>query len=443
MAIIRPFRGTYYNKEKVKIENVITQPYDKIDPKLYQEYQRRDSHNAVRLILRGDPFSDSKSDYSYESEAQLLQDWIKSGIFIRDAEEAIYPYAQEFTVLGQKKIREAFIVRGLLHRYEEGVVFPHEETLSKPKADRLNHIRATQTQFGLIFMLYEDPEHEVAALLHSAIEREAPLFDTVDMDYEVRHRVWSIKQKELISRLGALMKGKKLLIADGHHRYETALTFRDEMRKRYSGSEGAHNFDTAMMAFVNLYDPGLVILPTHRLVRNVSDQMMMDLTNLLRKDFRIERLILPQEDRSLLILERMKSAKEDDHIIGLYYGGNEVLLLHYPHRAFPASKIEVSHSEAWRSLDVSILHVLILQDKLGIQDEAVRKEANLSYCRHIDEALEAVNKGRAQLAFLLNPTQPSIVRDIAFGQERMPQKSTDFYPKFMTGLMLNQLDLTA
>jgi uncharacterized protein (DUF1015 family) len=442
MAIIKPFKGTYYNPEKVKIDKVITQPYDKIDSKLYQTYIKRDPYNAVRLILKGQEIISQPDDNNpYQIQAKLLKDWIKEKAFMQDPEEAIYSYTQEFSVYGHKKKREAFIALGLLQNYQDGVVFPHEETLSKPKADRLKHLKATQTQFGLIFMLYEDPQYEISELLNSGLSNQKVLFDFTDHDYGVQHRVWPVNDQGLYEEVIRRMKNKRLLIADGHHRYETALAFRDEMRKKHGGGEtGARPFDYAMMAFINLYDTGLTILPTHRLVTNVSDKVMMALTDQLRKDFRIERVQLPQEHRDEFILEKMKRVNPNHHVIGLFYGAGEFVLLHYLQKALPQNRIKMDRSEAWRSLDVAILHALILQDVLGIHEEAVRNESNLSYCREIEEALEAVDKGRAQLAFLLNPTQPEDVRDVAFGHERMPQKSTDFYPKLMTGLMLNVMD---
>jgi uncharacterized protein (DUF1015 family) len=443
MATIKPFRGTYYNPATVKIDKVITQPYDKIDSKLYQTYIKRDPYNAVRLILKGeDIISQPDDDNPYQAQAQLLDEWTKKSVFVQDSDEAIYSYSQEFLVYGHRKKREAFIALGLLENYGEGQVYPHEETLSKPKADRLKHLRAMQAQFGLIFMLYEDPEHAILELINSAVSAQKSLFDFTDHDYSVQHKIWSIKNQEFHEELSRLMKNKKLLIADGHHRYETALAFRDEMRKKQKSKSGTQPFDYAMMAFVNLYDKGLEILPTHRLVNNVSDDVMMNLTDLLRKDFRIERIQLPGEHRDEFIHEKMQRVNPNHHVIGLFYGAGEFVLLHYLQKSLPQDRLKINRSEAWRSLDVAILHTLILRDIFGIQEEAVRNESNLSYCREIDEALEAVNKGRAQLAFLLNPTKPEDVRDVAFGLERMPQKSTDFYPKLMTGLLLNVMDFS-
>ncbi|MBI1883399.1 MAG: DUF1015 domain-containing protein [Chlamydiae bacterium] len=470
MAVIKPFKGTYYNSKKIKIENVITQPYDKIDAKLYQSYLTRDPCNAVRLILKEVPSSHaSKVAATYETQGKLLQEWVKSGVFVQNQESAIYCYDQEFTVFGQRKKRQAFIALGLLQKYGEGEVYPHEETLSKPKADRLNHLRATQTHFGLIFMLYEDRKKEVMELLNSKRPTQA-MFNFTDKDYKVDHRLWAIHDKEVLPQLQALMKSKKLLIADGHHRYETALNFREEMAKRIQGVKGINSpdpsylrggidginspdpsylrggidgsqpFDYAMMAFVNLYDEGLVILPTHRLVRNVSDEKMMNLQELLKKDFHPKRLKLPKDHRSEFIREKMKGEDPEGHTLGLYYGSDEFVLLHYPKSSVPQDFFKEKHSQGWRGLDVVVLHHLILEKVLGIDPEAVRNETCVSYCREIGEALEAVHRGGSQLAFFLNPTQPLQVKDVAFGQERMPQKSTDFYPKLMTGLMMNRME---
>jgi uncharacterized protein (DUF1015 family) len=441
MANLKSFRGIYYNQDKVRAEDVITQPYDKIDAKLYQAYLGRSSHSMARLILKnlnGDHPS-SENPGSYAPQRDLLKEWHREGIFLQDAEEAVYSYVQEFNVQGHRRKRNAFVALGQLHEYRENIVFPHEETLSKPKADRLNHLTATETQFGFIFMLYEDPQNEVQKLLSQATASQKTLFDFNDLDYSVNHRLTPVYEKAVIQELNRLMKSKRLLIADGHHRYETALAFYEEMKKKHSDPAILKRYDSAMIAFVNLYDEGLTILPTHRLVRNLSDDLMMNLSERLRKDFRIERVVLPAARRSEFIQNRMKPVHPDHHLIGLYYGADEFMLLHYMNKAVPENKFAASYSDAWRGLDVVILHKLIINEVLKIQDEAVRMESNISYCREIDEALEAVNKGRAQLALILNPTKPEQVRDVAFGSERMPQKSTDFYPKFMTGLLLNHM----
>ncbi len=434
MATIKPFKGTYYNTEKIKAEKVITQPYDKIDSKLQQTYLDRDPHNMVRIILKGTAQDNSTSPY--ETQSKLLSEWIKNRVLVQDHEPAIYGYTQEFEFFGEKRTRQAFIALGKLENYENKIVYPHEETLSKPKADRLNHLRATQTQFGLIFMLYEDLQKNILKLIN-ANANQKNIFDFTDLDYQVRHQVWCIKDPNIIQSVATLMQDKKLLIADGHHRYETALAFRDEMRVQHSTDA----FDYAMMAFINLHDDGLVILPTHRLVKNLSDDALLKLTDHLRKDFRIERFKLPTDHPSVFIHEKMRKIHKDHHVIGLYYGSEEFLLLHYLKNALPPSLLKNQLSESWRSLDVAILHHAILKNILNIEEEAVRTESNLSYVREIDEALDSVHKGRAQVAFILNPTKPEDVRDIAYGLERMPQKSTDFYPKLMTGLMLNQMKI--
>lgn len=434
MAVIKPFKGTYYNTEKIKAEKVITQPYDKIDAKLHQTYLERDPYNMVRIILKES--SQENGSLPYETQAKLLNDWIKNKILVQDHEPAIYKYTQEFEIFGEKRVRQAFIALGKLENYENKIVYPHEETLSKPKADRLNHLKATQTQFGLIFMLYEDLQKDVLKMINSS-GAQKKIFDFTDLDYHVQHQVWAIKDPLILHSVNTLMQDKKLLIADGHHRYETAIAFRDEMRQKHNSDA----FDYAMMAFINLHDEGLVILPTHRLVRNLCDDALLKLTDHLRKDFRIERFKLPTEHPSAFIHEKMRKIHNDHHVIGLYYGSDEFLLLHYLKNALPPVLLKEQHSQSWRSLDVAILHHAILKNILKIEEEAVRTESNLSYVREIDEALDCVHKGRAQVAFILNPTRPEDVRDIAYGMERMPQKSTDFYPKLMTGLMLNQMKI--
>ncbi|MBI1869613.1 MAG: DUF1015 domain-containing protein [Chlamydiae bacterium] len=439
MATIKPFKGIYYNPKKIKIENVIAQPYDKIDSKLFKAYKERDPHNAVRLILKSDLSKMSNSKIGYEPQAQLLQQWLKEEIFIQEPEEAFYAYDQEFRVFGEIKHRQALIGLGGLEEYGKGIVFPHEETLSKPKADRLNHLTATQTQFGLIFMLYEDKNYLISKELHIDTSTKM-LFDFVDKDDGVRHQLWSVKDQVLTQKITEQMKDKKLLIADGHHRYETALTYRNQMRERFGSLPFSKPYDYAMMAFVNLYDEGLVILPTHRLIRKVSEEAKTQLWSVLKAHFKIDRFKLPKTSQSKFIHEKMTPGHSFKHVIGLCENLDELVLLHYEATVLPQNEINEKHTEAWRRLDVVLLHYLILEKGLGIEEEMVKQEENLFYCRGIDEALESLKLSKAEMVFFLNPTQSESVRDVAFGGERMPQKSTDFYPKLMTGLTLNRME---
>jgi uncharacterized protein (DUF1015 family) len=317
----------------------------------------------------------------------------------------VFPYFQEFTVpeMGERLVRKGFIALGKVEDYSAGVVHRHEQTLSGPKKDRAELLRATHAHFGQIFMLYPDPVGAVDALLDETA-KGAPLAEVED-EYGVTHRVWKRPDAAAIQEL---MSDKKLLIADGHHRYETALAFRNE-------NPGLAGADRVMMTFVNMHSPGLKILATHRLVSGLDAVPGSDWAP---EGFRV------QEIDSL---DRLKQAWAKDGgrtVIGAAIG-DRLLMLEY--------------GGAKGELDVQVLHERLLGRALGIGEEAVRDERHLRYARGIDAAVEEVRKGAAQIAFLLKPVSVQQVADISFGGGVMPQKSTDFYPKLLSGLTIYKI----
>ena len=339
-----------------------------------------------------------------------MNDWISTGVLKQDAEPALYAYFQQFTVpdSGEKLERKGFIGLGALEDYSAGIVHRHEQTLSGPKKDRLELLRHTHAHFGQIFMLYPDPELAVDRLLDEA-SLAAP-DAVVEDEYRAVHRLWRIAQPDRVQRIQQLMAGTKLLIADGHHRYETALAFRDQN----AGLAGA---DRVMMTFVNLHSPGLKILATHRVVRGLAD---FD-----PSAFRAR--LGARELASLDELKRIFAQPEPNRIrIGIVSGNGDGIGL-YERARRPGE------------LDVRVLHDHLLGDMLGISDEAVREEKNLEYVRGSDAACGQVRSGGAQLAFLLEPTSIQQVADVAFSGGVMPQKSTDFYPKLLSGLTIYRL----
>jgi uncharacterized protein (DUF1015 family) len=410
LAQIYPFQPFRYTEKAGPAENLVTQPYDKISPDMQRRYLSLSPYNLVRIILGEKKPDDSAGDNVYTRAARHLNGWIAGGILARDTEAGIFPYFQEFTVpdTAERLVRKGFIALGAVEDYAAGVVHRHEQTLSGPKKDRLELLRHTHAHFGQIFMLYPDPAGAVDQLLDEAT-RGRPLTEVTD-EYGAVHRLWKIAATSPIPRL---MADKKLLIADGHHRYETALAFRDE-------NPGLAGADRVMMTFVNMHSPGLKILATHRLVSGLDGSRLPD--EFLR---RAAGEFSASEIDSVARLWEAWAERSDRSIIGAAIGERLFLL-----------EDRAAHGE----LDVRILHQRLLAKALGIGEEAVRDEKHLRYVRGIEAAVEAARSGAAQIALLLKPTSIEQVAGTSFGGGVMPQKSTDFYPKLLSGLTIYKLD---
>jgi uncharacterized protein (DUF1015 family) len=373
---------------------------------MQSRYLSLSPHNLVRVILGERRAGDSESDNVYTRAAGYLDDWIAGGVLARDGQAGVFPYFQEFMVpdSGERLVRKGFIALGAVEDYARGVVHRHEQTLSGPKKDRLELLRHTHAHCGQIFMLYPDPAGAIDGLLDEAA-KAAPIADVTD-EYGAVHRVWRMEDT---ARVQQLMADKKLLIADGHHRYETALAFRNE-------NLGLPGADRVMMTFVNMHSPGLKILATHRLVSGLEANGLADrLLKAAAAGFQVE------EIGSLDALKRAWDEGEGRTIIGAAMGSRLFLL---------------EDRQARGELDVRVLHQRVLGQALGIGEEAVRDEKHLRYMRGLDAAVEEVRKGAAQIAFLLKPVSVEQVAATSFAGGVMPQKSTDFYPKLLSGLTI-------
>lgn len=433
MAHIEPFRAFRYDPAQVVLTQVVTQPYDKITPEMQTGYYLASPYNLVRIILGQGSSSDTPADNRYTRAAAFFDEWRREGVLRQDPEPAIYRYVQRFSASsgGPVMERQGFIALGKIEDYSAGVVFRHEQTLSKPKADRLDLLRATGAHFGQIFMLYSDPALEIEKALATA---DLPRIEVED-EYGVLHQVWPVTDPEIVQLVRAKMQDKKLVIADGHHRYETALHYRDERRAAHRGQQkpmAAYEF--VMMTLVNLDSPGLVVLPTHRVVHGLSGFSMDKFRTAANEFFSVE-----EADGSLDARRATIMLREASHT------GPAVMAISQ-NRAFLMSRgkapAEVFQGLSFRqqSLDVVQLHKCLLERALGISEEAVRNQQNLSYSRDAAEAIGKVREGKADLALLINPVKVGQVRDIAFAGEVMPQKSTDFYPKLLSGLTIYALE---
>ncbi len=409
MARIYPFQPYRYSAKAGAIENLVTQPYDKISPAMQARYLSLSPYNLVRLIL-GERFpTDSDRDNVYTRSASTLSTWIANGLLERENAPSLYAYYQRFTVpdTGQTLERKGFIGLGALEEYSAGVVHRHEQTLSGPKKDRMELVRHTRAQFELLFLLYPDPDLTIDKILDAAVA-DAPGIVMKD-EYDAVHRLWRISEPSAVRAIQESMADKKLLIADGHHRYETALAFRNE-------NPGLADAASVPMTFVNMHSPGLEILATHRVVRGLTG---FDPATFLAK---VQGRRLGSLDELRQLFRVLSPAKIR---IGIALPSGEIRL--YERDRKPGD------------LDVNVLHQYLLGSLLGISEEAVRDEKHIEYVRGLDAAYTKVREG-ADAAFLLEPTTMEQVASVAFSGGVMPQKSTDFYPKLLSGLTIHKLE---
>ncbi|MBN1435928.1 MAG: DUF1015 domain-containing protein [Sedimentisphaerales bacterium] len=432
-----PFRGYRYNSAVVgDSARCIAPPYDVIDTAEQGKLYEQNPYNIVRITKGKTEDADVAGGDVYSRAAQYLQDFIASSALQQDKDESIYVYAQDFVVAGQPHRRTGFVALGKLCGYGEGIK-PHEQTLAGPKADRLNLMRATKTQIGQIFMLYDDPTCAIDKILARACQGNALL--VYQDDDGVTHCLFAITDKNDIATVQTEMAKHSVFIADGHHRYETALNYYDETKN----PAAAHQ----MMTFVNTHNEGLLVLPTHRLVSNVENFSAAKLVGQLQENFDVARLeftdmVEKQEKRKAMLAAMAHEFESHEHAFGAYFddGAFYVATL----RDVDSMKtVAPNYSEAWRKLDVSILHKLILEQQLGIGEEALTAESHVEYIKDFGEAtahaIDRVDSGQCQALFFVNPTRIEEVEAVAAAGEKMPQKSTFFYPKIFSGLVLNVL----
>jgi uncharacterized protein (DUF1015 family) len=446
MATISSFRAWRYAPDRVPIRQVVTQPYDKITPAMQESYYQASAYNLVRITLGMRSPADTESENVYTRAAVSFQDWRKTGVLRQDSQPSLYRYSQTFKVPGSKSMaeRRGFIGLGKLEDYSAGVVFRHEQTHTKPKADRLDLLRATRAHFGQLFMLYSGAG-KVDALLDSVAPSDvaAPDFAAPDIqvsdEYDVVHRVWRVSDPTVITSVQQQMADRKLIIADGHHRYETALTYRDELAasepKQAGTARAAAPCDWVMMTFVDMDRPGLIVLPTHRVVFGLPPSALQLFPTEIQKFFNVEEADAGIDAARATAILR-KAGQAGTALLAVTR--ERSFLLHTPKSIGAEFFGNVSLRQ--QRLDVVQLHKCLLEGCLHISEDAIRNQQNVSYFREAGEALAQVAEGKAQIAFLMNPVPVEQVRDIALAGEVMPQKSTDFYPKLLSGLTIYALE---
>jgi uncharacterized protein (DUF1015 family) len=446
MARIYPFRAWRYNPSAVRLEDVVTQPYDKISPSMQQAYYQRSPFNLVRIIL-GLPelFDAERGESVYTRAARDFNAWREQGVLFQEKDPCVLAYSQRFTVPGTEilKERRGFIALGKLHDYADQVVFRHEQTLSKPKSDRLNLLKATHAHFGQIFMLYSDPAGSVERILY---DDSGPAEAEVTDEYDVLHRLWRISDPAAIRLLTAAMDDKKLIIADGHHRYETALNYSREHdpESRASSPSSQAEYSTGpllqppypeaavMMTFVNMDSDGLVILPTHRVVHSLAAFDPAAFARSAEAFFHVEKIAATDAPGLSELLGRQQGVA----FVAVTRAG-ALLLRPKPE---PVAAVLAGLPERQRQLDLSQLHSILLDRLLGLDAEKVREQTNLRYLRDAAEAVDQVGRHEADVAFLTKPVSMEQLREVAFAGDVMPQKSTDFFPKLLSGLAIYALE---
>jgi uncharacterized protein (DUF1015 family) len=448
MAKISPFQGIRYNQEKAgAASDLVCPPYDIISPARREELYKKSPYNVVRLEFGSENSSDTGTDNRYSRAAAFLNEWFSNDILRQDKEPTLYVYEMEFqasTQLGYAH-KEARKLRGFiclvgLEDYQSGIIKPHETTLSGPKTDRLNLLRACKASFSQIYVLFSDPQKRISTILDEVTQ--APDQEVVDND-NATHRIWSLTDGEQIETIMREMADKQLFIADGHHRYDTALRYRDERRKVAGKSTGEESFNYAAMFLARLEDPGLTILPAHRVLFNLQDFDAQKFEQDLDQYFDIERVTFDttSEAKDLeTLLDTMEYVSEQGHVFGMQIKGEDSYILLTLRNEAEMDSLLPDKSPAYQRLDVSILHHLVIDKLLGIKMDTHKLGLNIDYIKDAREASERVKSGSAEIAFYMNSTRVDEVKNVASAGECMPQKATYFYPKLVTGLVMHKID---
>jgi uncharacterized protein (DUF1015 family) len=413
---IRPFRAIRYSEKAGDPKNLITLPYDKIDQAMQRNYYEKSAYNYCRLIL---PMEDNK----YEIAQQRIQNWMREGVLEKDEEPGFFVSKQEFQLSGKTCIRTGLIAALRLYSYAENKVFPHEVTYAEPKADRLNMLRTVQKDLEPVFLIYSDSENRPVDFFAETTKTKPTI--EVEDSFGVKHAIWKVSDPQKIKLLQKAMKDKTLVITDGHHRYESALAYRDERRKQEEWTDDeAFNFHMCYM--VPVQDEGLVVLPTHRLLREF--EMTEDTLEMLERFFVISG-IAPEVEA----LEDFLKSNVGKHAFCMYDGARAYGLVLKNEKA--ASELV----NAGCPREACLLNVVILRDvifKHVLKIGELKMDEDILYVESTKAALEKVNSGEVKLAFLVNPISPKMVWQVAQKHWRLPEKSTDFYPKPVSGLMM-------
>ncbi len=435
MAEIHPFRGLHYNQSLINdLPVVICPPYDIITPQMQQELYLSSEYNFVRLECGRALPQDTVTDNKYSRSAATLEQWLNQGIIEVDEAPAIYLHDHYFRYQGKEYRRRGIIACVRLEEWDKMVIRPHEGTLAEPRDDRLSLLWSLQTNTSPILALFEDQGQRISSLL-AAQERTRPLISLNSTDGE-NHSVWAITAPEIINQISGSLAGQPLYIADGHHRYASALTYRRERRDYSPSSSADEAFNFVMMTLVDLADPGLIILAPHRLVRGISKPVLDGLMAKLEAFFEIGKLPLSMPG----VWQQVDEVLADSNGVRLVFFGlvaEHLFVLRLRDAAAVSQIMPYFHSELYRRLDVSIVDHVILETLLEIDSGS--EDAKIAYCYDRQDAVNKVLDGEYQLAFFLSPAKAELIKAVADAGDKLPRKSTYFYPKAPAGLVFNRL----
>jgi uncharacterized protein (DUF1015 family) len=441
MATITPFKGIIYNQAKAgSISSLVCPPYDIISAAEQQDLYRKNPHNVVRLEYGLESPGDTPEDNRYTRAAALLDEWFRGDVLRQSETPAIYVYEMEYIAGSTTKKLRGFICLVRIEDYDSGIVKPHETTLSGPKTDRLNLLRACKASFSQIFSLFSDRKGKVSEVLAKSVR--PPDMEVKNSD-GVTHRVWTLSDKNDIEVIVREVADKPFFIADGHHRYDTALNYRNERRKSAGRFTGDEPYNYVAMYLARMEDPGLTILPAHRVLFNLPDFHPRRFEDNLNLYFNIERIDFDKKTESKdqqTVLETMAHRADHSHVFGMRVKGEHSYYLLTLRNEADLDALLPGKSAAYRRLDVSILHHLVIDRLLGIRMETHKLGLNIEYIKDADEADKRVHDGAAEIVFFMNPTKVNEVKEIAAVGERMPQKATYFYPKLLTGLVVHKIE---
>lgn len=435
---VRPFRGFRYTTAAApRLDMVVSPPYDVISPEERERLAAQSPHNVVRIDLPTETDPEGSGD-QYERSAALWRRWVEEGVVHQEDEPAFYAYRQEYDPGdGSRRVRWGLMGQVRIAAYEENIVYPHERTLRGPKEDRLRLTRATRLNLSPVFGLAFGAQESLDDIMVEACQGD-PAGHVVDAD-GVDHKLWVLTDPGVRKRIQDALEPARIVIADGHHRYETAWAYRDERQKEAGPDVVDQAWHFVLMVIADMESPGLTVLPTHRILRNVDGFSAEALVERLNDSFTVTEVAASEANMSKALMAALESLG-DAPGFALYAGQGRGWLARANDWQRFMGRLAPERSEAWRRLDVAVLHTGVVEAHLGLDAQAQASGQFLDYTRSAAEAVQAVDEGRGQAAFLLRATSPQEVRDVALAGDSMPQKSTYFYPKLLTGLVFRDLE---
>lgn len=431
---ILPFRACHYNLDKISsLQDVVAPPYDVISKELQSHLYEKNPYNFCRLDL-----TKEEGPKRYDIAKKTFHSWLQEKILIQDKVPAIYLHFHTFSLPnGESITRKSFFAARLLENFEKGLIKPHEKTLEAPKQDRLAMTHATEAQLSPIFTLYSDPEQKISNAIGD-LPSTTPFFDFKDENHD-RHELWKIQDPKICDVIDEFLSQSPLFIADGHHRYETALNYRNEILKNYPNLPENAAPRYVMMCFSNLNDEGLVILPIHRALHGLQQFSLLDFLHQLSENFEVQEIAWQNQDQ---MIENLKKEGLEKHCFSLLAKNKSAYLLSLARDKWLRMSAAQSLPETLRGLDVSVLHRYVFQELLELSEEAQVKQQNIIYWKSTDKAIEETQKKSCDVTFLLNPTKIEDVQRIALAGQKLPQKSTYFYPKILSGLLIHSVKIS-